>query len=61
MTHQTLTVMRAEHQALSAMLTSMSMLLTEYRRRGSSPDFGVLRVGCRRTCTGVWPNCVLKL
>jgi hemerythrin-like domain-containing protein len=32
-----------EHQALSAMLRSLSMLLAEHRRHGSLPDFSVLR------------------
>jgi hemerythrin-like domain-containing protein len=43
MSHRTLTIIRAEHQALSAMLTSLSMLLAEYRRKGSPPDFALLR------------------
>ena len=43
MSHPTLTIIKAEHQALSAMLMSLRMLLAEYRRKGSSPDFGVLR------------------
>jgi len=43
MSHPTLTIIKAEHQALTAMLTSLRMLLAEYRRKGSSPDFGVLR------------------
>lgn len=43
MTHATLSVIRDEHAALSAMLRSMSMLLAEHRRKGTLPDFGVLR------------------
>jgi len=43
MTHPALTIIRDEHGALSAMLRSMSMLLAEYRREGSMPDFSVLR------------------
>lgn len=38
-----LRVIRDEHQALSAMLGSMDLLLVEHRRRGTLPDFGVLR------------------
>ena len=43
MTHPTLAIIRHEHGALSAMLRSISLLLSEHRRRGSVPDFGVLR------------------
>ena len=43
MSHPTLTIIRAEHQALSAMLTSLSMLLAEYRHKGSPPDFRLLQ------------------
>jgi len=43
MSHPTLAIIRAEHRALSAMLTSLNMLLAEYRHKGSPPDFGVLR------------------
>ena len=43
MTHATLTIIRDEHHALAAMLRSLSMLLAEHRRRGSAPDFSVLR------------------
>jgi len=38
-----LRVMRDEHQALSAMLRSMSMLLAKSRRDGQLPNFDVLR------------------
>lgn len=43
MSHATLTIIRDEHQALSAMLRSLGMLLAEHRRKGVPPDFGVLR------------------
>ena len=43
MTHAALTIIREEHNALSAMLRSLSLLLTEYRRKGLMPDFSVLR------------------
>jgi hemerythrin-like domain-containing protein len=43
MRHATLTVIRDEHQALAAMLRSLSMLLAQSRREGKSPDFGLLR------------------
>lgn len=36
-------VLLDEHQALSAVLRSMSMLLTEARREKRPPDFGLLR------------------
>ncbi len=39
----TLDVIHDEHQALSAMLRSMLMLLTHTRREGTAPDFSVLR------------------
>lgn len=38
-----LKVIRDEHAALAAVLRSMRMLLAEHRRRGSAPDFGLLR------------------
>jgi hemerythrin-like domain-containing protein len=43
MRHLTLDVIHDEHQALSAMLRSLSMLLTQARREGVLPDFEVLR------------------
>lgn len=43
MRNVTLNVIHDEHQALSAMLRSMLMLLTHARREGSAPDFEVLR------------------
>lgn len=43
MSHPTLTIIRDEHGALSAMLRSLSMLLAEHRRHRSLPDFSVLR------------------
>ena len=39
----TLDVIHDEHQALSAMLRSLLMLLTHSRREGMPPDFSVLR------------------
>ncbi len=43
MRHPTLTVIRDEHLALSAMLRSLSLLLTHARRAGTLPGFEVLR------------------
>ena len=43
MRHLTLDVIHDEHQALSAMLRSLSMLLAQARRQGVLPDFEVLR------------------
>ncbi len=43
MEHATLTVIREEHAALAAMLRTLTMLLAEHRRRGTLPDFAVLR------------------
>ena len=43
MTHASLTIIRHEHRALSAMLSSILLLLGEHRRRGTLPDFGALR------------------
>ena len=43
MPHLALTVILDEHKALSAMLRSIRLLLSEHRRRGTLPDFGVLR------------------
>ena len=43
MSHPTLTIIRHEHGALSAMLRSIGLLLAEHRRRGTLPDFTVLR------------------
>ena len=43
MRHLSLDVIHDEHQALSAMLRSMSMLLAQARRDGAMPDFDVLR------------------
>ena len=42
-THATLLVIRDEHSALSAVLRSISLLLSEHRRRHTLPDFTVLR------------------
>jgi hemerythrin-like domain-containing protein len=43
MQHATLTVIRDEHAALTAMLRTLTLLLAEHRRRGTLPDFEVLR------------------
>ena len=43
MGHATLTVIRDEHAALAAMLRSVLLLLAQYRRRGETPDFALLR------------------
>ena len=43
MRHTALDVIHEEHQALAAMLRSMSMLLAQARREQSLPDFSVLR------------------
>ena len=43
MHHTALNIIRDEHNALAAMLRSLSMLLAEYRRKGQMPDFSVLR------------------
>lgn len=43
MSHPCLTIIRHEHGALSAMLRSISLLLAEHRKRGTLPDFTVLR------------------
>jgi hemerythrin-like domain-containing protein len=43
MHHPALAIIREEHNALAAMLRSLSMLLAEYRRKGQLPDFSVLR------------------
>lgn len=43
MTIRTLEIIRDEHQALAAMLRSLSMLLAHARRHGALPDFDVLR------------------
>lgn len=39
----TVTIIRDEHRALSAMLRSVPLLLAEHRRHGSLPDFKALR------------------
>lgn len=43
MRHPSLDIIRDEHQALSAMLTSIGLLLTQARQRGKLPNFDVLR------------------
>lgn len=43
MSTQSLAIIRDEHQALAAMLRSLSMLLAHARRHGALPDFDVLR------------------
>ena len=42
-THASLTIIRHEHRALSAMLNSILLLLGDHRRRGTLPDFDALR------------------
>ncbi|WP_430421161.1 hemerythrin domain-containing protein [Methylibium petroleiphilum] len=41
--HASLTIIRQEHRALSAMLRAIHLMLGEHRRRGTLPDFGMLR------------------
>ena len=43
MTHASISIIRQEHRALSAMLRSITLLLGEHHRRGSVPDFDALR------------------
>jgi hemerythrin-like domain-containing protein len=43
MTHPSLTIIRHEHRALSAMLRSIVLLLSEHRRRDTLPDFDALQ------------------
>jgi hemerythrin-like domain-containing protein len=43
MTHPSLKIICDEHRALSAMLRSILLLLSEHRRRNTLPDFSVLR------------------
>jgi hemerythrin-like domain-containing protein len=43
MPHACLTVIRAEHMALAAVLRTLSMLLARCRAQGTLPDFAVLR------------------
>jgi hemerythrin-like domain-containing protein len=43
MRHPALDVIHDEHQALAAMLRSMTMLLAQARRENAMPDFDVLR------------------
>jgi hemerythrin-like domain-containing protein len=43
MKHATSKIIRDEHSALSAMLRSVLLLLAQYRRRGETPDFALLR------------------
>lgn len=43
MTHASISIIRQEHRALSAMLRSIILLLGEHRRRGTVPDFDALR------------------
>ncbi len=43
MRHATLDILQDEHQALAAMLRSLSMLLAQARRENTLPDFEVLR------------------
>lgn len=43
MRHACLDVIHEEHQALAAMLRSLTLLLAQAHREGHPPDFGVLR------------------
>ncbi|HEU5297582.1 MAG TPA: hemerythrin domain-containing protein [Burkholderiaceae bacterium] len=43
MRHAALQVMNDEHQAIAAMLRSLSMLVAQSHRDGSLPDFGLMR------------------
>lgn len=43
MQHPTLQIIHDEHRALAAMLSSVSLLLAEHRRKGTQPPFDVLR------------------
>lgn len=43
MRHLALDVIRDEHQALAAMLRSMSLMVLQAQREGHTPDFDVLR------------------
>jgi hemerythrin-like domain-containing protein len=43
MRHTALDIINDEHQALAAMLRSLSLLLAQARREGHAPDFEVLR------------------
>lgn len=43
MPHESLRIIRDEHQVLAAMLRTMGLLMAEHRRHGTLPDFSVLR------------------
>lgn len=43
MTHPTVRIIREEHAALSAMLTSILLLIEQQRRQSTAPNFAVLR------------------
>lgn len=43
MPHATPRIIREEHRALTAMLRSIQLLLTQARREGTPPDFAALR------------------
>lgn len=43
MSHTSFQVIRDEHQALAAMLSSITLLIAEHRRKGVPPPFDVLR------------------
>jgi hemerythrin-like domain-containing protein len=43
MTHVTIRIIREEHAALSAMLRSILLLLSQHRRHNTLPDFAALR------------------
>jgi hemerythrin-like domain-containing protein len=43
MQHPTITIIRCEHRALSAVLRSLELMLSDSKRRGTLPDFGLIR------------------
>lgn len=43
MQHPTITIIRDEHRALSAMLQALLRMLADHGRHGTLPDFGLLR------------------
>ena len=43
MDHPTITIIRAEHRALRGVLDSLERTLTDHKRRGTPPDFGLMR------------------
>jgi hemerythrin-like domain-containing protein len=43
MQHPTISIIRAEHRALSGVLDSLMRMLADHKRRGTLPDFGLVR------------------